>query len=164
MRGRNVARVLRLKMSASKYMAIWVGVVGGTLLGPMKAEAQSVQTLDLERQVILVTGSTSGLGREVARRLASRGAHVIVHGRNRERGAALIDEIESEGHGSARFFAADFSSFEEVRAFGNSILRGNQALPWMACLPRRGKRGGDGGSEYVRKMSSPKVHYKNIPP
>ena len=123
MRGRNVARVLRLKMSASKYMAIWVGVVGGTLLGPMKAEAQSVQTLDLERQVILVTGSTSGLGREVARRLASRGAHVIVHGRNRERGAALIDEIESEGHGSARFFAADFSSFEEVRAFGNSILR-----------------------------------------
>ena len=33
-------------------------------------------------QVVLVTGSTDGLGREVALRLASAGAHVLVHGRN----------------------------------------------------------------------------------
>ncbi len=76
-----------------------------------------------DQQVILVTGSTGGLGREVARRLASRGAHVIVHGRNRERGMQLVDEIAHEGQGSARFYRADLASFDQVRAFGDAILR-----------------------------------------
>ena len=76
-----------------------------------------------DQQVILVTGSTGGLGREVARRLASRGAHVIVHGRNRERGMQLVDEIAHEGQGSARFYRADLASFDQLRAFGDAILR-----------------------------------------
>ena len=63
----------------------WVltGLVG---LGVTAAPAGHAQSAPAEgQQVVLVTGSTSGLGREVARRLASDGAHVIVHGRNRER-------------------------------------------------------------------------------
>ena len=89
------------------------------------AEAQSLARPGPDQQVILVTGSTGGLGREVARRLASRGAHVIVHGRNRERGMQLVHEIEREGKGggSARFYRADFASFDQVRAFGDAILR-----------------------------------------
>jgi NAD(P)-dependent dehydrogenase (short-subunit alcohol dehydrogenase family) len=80
------------------------------------------------RQVILITGSTDGLGREVARRLATTGAHIIVHGRNRERGMALVQEIEKEGKGSARFYAADLSSLAQVRELGNAILRDYQKL------------------------------------
>ena len=72
---------------------------------------------------VLVTGSTDGLGREVARRVAARGAHVIVHGRNAERGKAVVDEIAKGGTGSARFYAADFASLEEVRAFARTIER-----------------------------------------
>ncbi|MGH7469258.1 MAG: SDR family oxidoreductase [Longimicrobiales bacterium] len=75
------------------------------------------------RQIILVTGSTDGLGREVARRLAADGAHVIVHGRNRERGQTLVDEIKQSGKGSAAFYAADFASLAEVRKLGEAILR-----------------------------------------
>ena len=75
------------------------------------------------QQVVLVTGSTSGLGQEVARRVAASGAHVIVHGRNRERGMALVEEIERSGVGSARFYAADFASFAQIRELGESILR-----------------------------------------
>ncbi len=75
------------------------------------------------QQVVLITGSTGGLGREVARRLAARGAHVIIHGRNRERGTALVDEIEREGVGSARFYAADLASLEQVRGLARQILR-----------------------------------------
>lgn len=75
------------------------------------------------QQVVLVTGSTSGLGQEVARRIAASGAHVIVHGRNRERGMALVEEIERGGTGSAWFYAADFASFAQVREFGEAILR-----------------------------------------
>lgn len=75
------------------------------------------------QQVVLVTGSTSGLGREVARRLGSMGAFVIVHGRNRERGMEIVEEIESEGVGNALFYAVDLASFDEVREFGETILR-----------------------------------------
>ncbi len=75
------------------------------------------------QRVVLITGSTGGLGREVARRLASDGAHVIVHGRSVERGSALVSEILEEGKGSARFYVADFGSFAEVRALAVAILR-----------------------------------------
>lgn len=74
-------------------------------------------------KVILITGSTDGLGREVARRLAADGHHVIVHGRNHERGAALVAEIAAEGRGSASFHPADFASLDEVRAFAATINR-----------------------------------------
>ncbi|MEE3184750.1 MAG: SDR family NAD(P)-dependent oxidoreductase, partial [Gemmatimonadota bacterium] len=75
------------------------------------------------QEVVLVTGSTSGLGREVARRLGATGAFVIVHGRNRERGIEVVEAIESGGIGNARFYAADFSSFAQIREFGERILR-----------------------------------------
>jgi len=74
-------------------------------------------------RVVLVTGSTGGLGREVARRLASEGAHVIVHGRNERRGASLVAEIEAEGAGSARFYPADLGSLEEVRRLAEAVRR-----------------------------------------
>ncbi len=97
-------------------------IVASGVIAPT-AYAQSPAHPGPDQQVILVTGSTGGLGRGVARRLASGGAHVIIHGRNRERGMQLVHEIESEGNGSARFYAADLASFDQVRAFGDAILR-----------------------------------------
>ena len=76
-----------------------------------------------EGRVVLITGSTSGLGREVARRLARSGDHVIVHGRNVGRGTALVEEIERETGGSARFYRADFASLDQIRDFSEAILR-----------------------------------------
>lgn len=72
--------------------------------------------------VALVTGSTSGLGREVALRLAGRGTEVILHGRDSERGEALVKEIEKQG-GRARFYRADFSRLAEVREVAKAIQR-----------------------------------------
>jgi len=74
-------------------------------------------------EVILITGSTSGLGHETAIRLARTGAHIIIHGRNAERGHEVVAEIEEEGIGSARFYAADFASLANVREFAEAILR-----------------------------------------
>ncbi|MCH8254082.1 MAG: SDR family oxidoreductase [Gemmatimonadetes bacterium] len=99
------------------------GLVGASLVIVPSANAQTPARPGPGQQVVLVTGSTSGLGREVARRLASLGAHVIVHGRNSERGMSLVAEIEREGKGSARFYAADFASFDQVRDFAQAILR-----------------------------------------
>ena len=75
------------------------------------------------QRVVLVTGATSGLGREVALRLAAGGAHVIVHGRDAARGAEVVAEIERAGKGSARFYAADFATNAGVRGLAESILR-----------------------------------------
>ncbi len=99
------------------------------LAGLLCASTVSAPTVDAQssprpgQQVALVTGSTGGMGREIALRLGSMGAFVIVHGRNRERGMEVVEAIESEGVGNARFYAADFSSFDQIRNFGETILR-----------------------------------------
>src|ERR1700687_1233951 len=62
----------------------------------------------------LVTGRTSGIGRAVALKLAVDGFEVLVHGRDAERGAQTVKEIERSG-GKARFLAADLGSPAEIR-------------------------------------------------
>jgi NAD(P)-dependent dehydrogenase (short-subunit alcohol dehydrogenase family) len=68
----------------------------------------------LDGSTALVTGATSGIGRAVALQLAPLGAEVVVHGRDPERGANVVREIENAG-GKARFVAADIGAAEEAR-------------------------------------------------
>ncbi|MCU1393221.1 MAG: short-chain dehydrogenase/reductase [Ilumatobacteraceae bacterium] len=74
---------------------------------------------ELQGKTALITGSTIGIGREVARQLAAKGATAIVSGRNVERGDATVSEIEAAG-GSARFIAADLTDIESVRRLAAS--------------------------------------------
>src|SRR5687767_13876180 len=87
------------------------------LLMPSIVAQPTDAPLSYAGKTALVTGSTDGLGRALARALAAQGAHVIVHGRNAERGRALVEEIARTGKGSASFHAADFASLAAVRAF-----------------------------------------------
>ena len=64
---------------------------------------------NLTGKAALVTGSTDGVGRLVARKLGQAGARVLVDGRDAERGARVVAEIEGSG-GTATFLAADLSS------------------------------------------------------
>jgi len=73
------------------------------------------------RPVALVTGSTDGLGRELALRLGGAGYHVIVHGRNAERGQAVVEEIEAM-EGAATLIIADLASMTQVRALAAQVL------------------------------------------
>ena len=66
------------------------------------------QPVNTQPMTALVTGATSGLGREIAERLARDGMDVIVVGRDPARGAGVVSEIEQAG-GRARFIAADLS-------------------------------------------------------
>lgn len=92
------------------------------MVAPARAETPAAP-LSYNGKTVLITGSTDGLGRELARALAADGAHVIVHGRNAERGQALVDEITQAGVGSAKFVGADFASLDAVRAFADTIAK-----------------------------------------
>lgn len=119
-----------------------------SMSGALAASAQP--KIPAGAKVILITGSTDGLGREVALRAGATGAHVIVHGRNRERGKAVVDEITKGGKGSAAFYAADFGALANVRAFADTILRHypridvlvNNAGVWLREGPRQNSADG----------------------
>jgi NAD(P)-dependent dehydrogenase (short-subunit alcohol dehydrogenase family) len=91
----------------------------------------------LPRPVALVTGATSGIGREVARTLAADGFSVLVHGRDEARGEAVVDEITAAG-GHARFLAADLTDVAAIRKLaaeaddaGVDVLVNNAGFSWF---------------------------------
>ena len=69
---------------------------------------------DLTGSTALITGATSGIGKATADQFAALGAHVIVSGRDKTRGDAVVAGIRDAG-GSADFFAADLGDADSVR-------------------------------------------------
>jgi NAD(P)-dependent dehydrogenase (short-subunit alcohol dehydrogenase family) len=63
----------------------------------------------------LITGGTSGIGRAVANKLAQLGIHVLVVGRNRERGDKAVAEIRAVG-GKADFISSELRDASTARA------------------------------------------------
>lgn len=61
---------------------------------------------NIDDKIILITGGYGVLGRSISKYLAQQGATVVVLGRNKERGTALINEIVDEG-GSGLFLLSD---------------------------------------------------------
>ena len=82
---------------------------------------------DGKGRTALVTGATDGVGRVVAKELAKDGWRVLVHGRDRGRGEALVQEIEKAG-GSATFLAADLASLAEVRRLAAEVRKTTDRL------------------------------------
>jgi NAD(P)-dependent dehydrogenase (short-subunit alcohol dehydrogenase family) len=80
-----------------------------------------------DEKTALITGSTDGVGRVMAKRLALEGWRVLVHGRDRGRGERVVAEIE-EGGGSAEFLAADLSSPADVRRLADAVQAATKRL------------------------------------
>lgn len=113
-----------LPLSAVMTMAaLWilVGCQGDASVSTTGTAPASTPAPAPHPRVALVTGSTRGLGEEVALRLGAMGFHVIVHGRHVERGEALVAVIEGKG-GSAEFRRADFLKLDQVRELADGIL------------------------------------------
>jgi NAD(P)-dependent dehydrogenase (short-subunit alcohol dehydrogenase family) len=90
---------------------------------------------ELPAPVALVTGATSGIGREVARKLAADGFSVLVHGRDAARGAAVAGEIIADG-GHARFAPADLTDAAAIErlaaeAADVDVLVNNAGFSWF---------------------------------
>ena len=71
-------------------------------------------TIDLTGSTALITGATSGIGKATAVHLAALGAHVVVSGRDKTRGDAVVVGIRDAG-GTADFVAADLADEHSVR-------------------------------------------------
>ena len=72
----------------------------------------------LQGKTILITGGTSGIGRETAVNLAKMGAQVVVTGRDQERGKQGIEDIQKRsGSNTVDLMLADLSLMSEVRRF-----------------------------------------------
>lgn len=67
----------------------------------------------LQGKTALVTGATSGIGQAIAEAFAREGAQVVVHGRDEQRGKAVVEAIRTAG-GSAILVVADVASKTEV--------------------------------------------------
>lgn len=65
-------------------------------------------------KVAIVTGGTSGIGREIAKTFARNGMKVVLAGRNEERGNKIANDIVAEG-GEASFFKAEVRNEEDVK-------------------------------------------------
>lgn len=74
-------------------------------------------------KLVVVTGATSGIGRAVARKYASRGADLVCVNRNPEKSEALRREIEGEFGTRCEFRIADLSRLEDIRRTGEELSR-----------------------------------------
>ncbi|MBV9127362.1 MAG: SDR family oxidoreductase [Verrucomicrobia bacterium] len=84
-------------------------------------------------RVCLITGGTSGIGREAALALADLGATVLIVGRDASRGEAVVNEARQRrggGNSGGRvdFLAADFSSLAAVRALAAEVRARHERL------------------------------------
>ena len=83
----------------------------------VKAVEPVERDADLRNKTILVTGATAGVGLATCKRLAARGARVLVCGRNAERTKRAVEEVG----GRAEAIALDLCSLESVRACAEKV-------------------------------------------
>lgn len=98
--------------------------------------------MKLKDKVAIITGSTSGMGRETAKLFAAEGAKVVVTGRNEERAKAVVEDIKAKG-GEAIYVLADTTNLDDnqkifdetIEAFGTvDILYNNAGMLSMTPL------------------------------
>ena len=99
--------------------------------------------MDMNGKTVLITGSTDGVGRRVAERLAAAGATVIVHGRDKARAEELVSRIRDNG-GKTTYYLADLSSLDEVRTLADAIERDHDRLDLLINNAGIGTSGGAG--------------------
>jgi NAD(P)-dependent dehydrogenase (short-subunit alcohol dehydrogenase family) len=76
---------------------------------------------NLTGKTALVTGATSGIGKEIARGLLKLGAEVVIGARDAAKGAAVRDELAREtGKSSISVMTIDVASFASIRAFASA--------------------------------------------
>lgn len=81
---------------------------------------------DLVDRRCIVTGASSGIGKEIARNLAYFGATVVLACRSRERGSAALQEIaEDSGNDRLTLLPLDLADPDSIRGFASQVTTRN---------------------------------------
>jgi NAD(P)-dependent dehydrogenase (short-subunit alcohol dehydrogenase family) len=80
-----------------------------------------VDDVDLSETTALVTGATSGIGRETALALGGLGATVLVHGRDRSKGEAVCERLRESGAEAANLYLTSFEDLDAVEKLATEI-------------------------------------------
>ena len=89
---------------------------------------------DLTGQVAVVTGSSRGIGKAIAHRMAEQGASVIVSSRKQDASEAAAAEINAAvGREAASAFAAYISSKEALQALADHALEKHGKVTALVC-------------------------------
>jgi NAD(P)-dependent dehydrogenase (short-subunit alcohol dehydrogenase family) len=83
----------------------------------------------MANRTILLTGATDGIGKRAALELAQAGQRVLLHGRNPQRGQAVLAELKSAtGNAALEYFNADLSSLAQVRGLAAEVQAKHERL------------------------------------
>jgi retinol dehydrogenase-14 len=83
----------------------------------------------MDGKVVLITGSTSGIGKAAALALANMGTEVVIIGRNKEKGKGVAEEIRREsGNDKVSFLSADLAVQAEVRRLAEEFRASHDRL------------------------------------
>ena len=91
--------------------------------------------MDLAGSLVLVTGASSGIGRETAILLSSLNARVVLVGRNEERLRETLRNLQGDGHTVSVF---DLSSTEEIAGWMKQLVA--RTGPFKALVHAAGKQ------------------------
>ncbi len=78
---------------------------------------------DLQGKIIIITGATSGLGKEATKILAQKNATVIMAVRNTKKAETVVQEMrKQQPSAQMEILEMDLSSLESVKSFAKSVL------------------------------------------
>jgi len=100
----------------------------------MQGEETAVSLFDLSGKVALITGSSRGIGRAIAERMAEHGANVVVSSRNLEPCREVAAAINAKfGEGRAIASAANISSKEQLQRLVDETTRAFGQIHILVC-------------------------------
>ena len=96
---------------------------------PTTTTTDVLDGVDLSGRQVLVTGGTTGIGKETARALLAAGASVTITARSEEKGAAAVDDLRARVPGAEAAYAVlELDSLASVRAFTDGYLAAHDRL------------------------------------
>ena len=96
---------------------------------PTTTTTDVLEGIDLSGRTVLVTGATTGIGKETARALASVGASVVITARSDDKGSATVAEILAAQPGAdVSYEVLELGSLDSVRAFTDRFAAAHSRL------------------------------------
>ena len=92
-----------------------------TMMRNLKLDPK-ICTDDFHHRLVIITGTTSGIGYATARKNASHGADILCINRNETKSKELCDALSNEFNITCSYLIADFSKLSEVHSVAKQLV------------------------------------------